>query len=441
MTKLYRVGGQVLVLGLDWPEKAALQDRDIAVDGFAARLGIDVRNVRYVVSRDSSGSILTHGMINAEDVDIPPKAMALSVLCARHKSGVYVVLFQDDDAALQAWICSVNDGVVIREAIVARDDIRQVVASMALLKDKEVFATRGAGLPDATSFSVEDLLAGLAEEDMEPARFRRVAGEANRKAGKLVAIPVVLVLLALGFLLYRHHKSEVAEQQAAEAKQAALASYLASAPGVIGALPRSPAWVGTAVRVAEGVFPIASGGFHLEVVQCTPDACDAAYFATAGAPFDYRTFRHRLGLLKSMGVTTTFVKTNDAYGAKARVPLHVAIVPIDRSFLTDVPHHRHGPDDWIGQEIGGALPGKLVSTPVLVNLAATHGGTAAGMPPLYLATIAVNGATTLGVGEAARMAMLGSIYGFVPVMVEWTSGDVKQASYRMRFEQVNGDAP
>ncbi len=442
MAKLYRVGGQVLVLGLDWPEKTSLQDRDIAVEGYAGRIGIEPRDVRYVTSRDSSGSILTHGCVNVEDGDIPPKALALSVLCARSgKSGVYVVLFQDEEAALHAWACSVNDGVVIRESIIDRDDIRQVVSSMSLLKDKEVFATRGCGLPDATPFSVEDLLAGLSEQEMEAARFRRVAGEANRKAGKLVIIPVLLVVGVLGFMAYRHHKTEVAEQQARQAKQAAIASYLASAPGVIGPLPRSPGWVGEAIDQSMGVFPMDDNGFHLQVTQCTPLGCDAAYFTMPGESFDYRAFADRLELFKSLGITVSFVKTNMGYGAKAHLPLHVATVPVDRSFLTHVPHERHNADDWIGQEIGGALPGKLKGPPVEINLSATHGGAAAGMPPLFVSTVSVDGTSTLDAHEGLRFAALGSIYGFMPVMVEWSSGSLKEASYRIRFEQVNGDAP
>ena len=442
-----RFGDRVFVLGLDWPKKLTVQDRDTAVETYAAQHSVEPSDVRFVVSEDAEGKVRIFGMVNPDDATPPAKAMALSALCARRAPGIYAVYFQDESLGSMVWLCLTSDGVVISEMIVPRDEAKQQVAAMSLVKDKDVYATTGCGLQGAQTLSIEALITSLTAEDIAAAQLRRLVGEASRKATKIILAVSVVVLGLAGFIFYKHYKSAQAVRQAEQARQAALASYIQSAPGVIGPLAKSPGWVPHAVALANRVLPPYLDGFTLAVVQCTPMQCAAAYFVNGKTPFSYRglaRYFRSLGPIApgSPRPSVSFVTSNSSFGAKVAFALPgVRLVPVTPAFLQDPPSPRHTVYDWIGAEIHAAIPGEVKGSPTIIDMATLHGGNAAGEPPMYVSRIAIDGRTDFGPARASVIAYSGSIYGFVPDMAEWSPGVFKGSSFRVEFTQVSRSDP
>jgi hypothetical protein len=108
---------------------------------------------------------------------------------------------------------------------------------------------------------------------------------------------------------------------------------------------------------------------------------------------------------------------------------------VNVELLSNPPSHAHGVQDWIGLEMHAFLPGKVKSQSV-INLG-QMGGTLAGMSPLYVSKITIDGNDAMPVSRAAYIAATGSVDGFLPVMVEWSPGVGPAASFRVRFIQLS----
>jgi len=443
--KIERVAGVDLVLGLEWPDKLAFQDRDMAVEAFAARKQVDPVRIRYVVSESKVGAapIRVYGMASQEDEYIPQKALALSVLCAGRGDGVYAAMIQQLEGQVVTWVCSVSDGVVISESLVPRDEAKMIVSGLALLKNKPVFVTRGTGITQigaatVSTFDLETFISTLTPEAAAAAMLKRMPGAANRRMGPLIIIPVLLVVAIGGFLFYRRYKAEKAIEAQQQAVIAARNAYLASAPGAIGPIPDSPLWAQSAVETSMAKLPPFLDGFDLALVQCTPGHCDAAYFTEKDSPYSFDRFKAHF----AKPAVVTFVNGRGTIGAKVVIPVKMKSHMANAGLLVNPPAERHGAWDWVGAEIHSAMPGKLQSSPVVVNIASVHGGTSANMPPLFMTTVSVDGDEYMSPQTARSLALAGSIYGFFPSMIEWSPGIAgKGSSYRMTFEQINRNDP